>query len=449
MSTPRIKSRFYGPYLNTGVTRDVIDKTDGTGTERVTEYLGGISTHGSYQVTSSVSHPGPPYKEGGPFSSFKVEFRRQPVNANCSGTVYTGSGHELEYHYSGSNPLVLTNTNKCPDGLPLIVTREYLQDALENFSWPSADLASTYGPKALQKFAPHLAGTDFLRTLLELKIDGIPNITKVRNIKDGLFEFLKDSSKNYLSYEFGIRPLIDDLRKLYETTQGLDSRLRQLVRDNGQPIRRRGELELVNERTDISYYAGGNTNLGNIGIQGGHYWDDNPYIPGSDVRGYKTTYERVWFSGRYRYYIPFTPTSLWDPRLVAILFGVSPDPKLLYDLVPWTFLIDWFTDLGSLISNLTFGLDPEIVHDYAFLMRHSITEWHYTYGAFGQGYLPFWGANSGYYQPGLTVENYVRYESKERIAASPFGFGVGINELSARQYAILIALGLSRNNFVD
>jgi hypothetical protein len=36
------------------------------------------------------------------------------------------------------------------------------------------------------------------------------------------------------------------------------------------------------------------------------------------------------------------------------------------------------------------------------------------------------------------------WETKERIAASHFGFGVQMESLSARQLAILSALGLSR-----
>jgi len=87
--------------------------------------------------------------------------------------------------------------------------------------------------------------------------------------------------------------------------------------------------------------------------------------------------------------------------------------------------------------------------DYGFVMRHSRKENTYTLHTpntvFADPTIVQATRRPSVYASSSLVCREV-YETKERLAASPFGFGLTFSELSARKMYILSALGLSRLN---
>jgi len=108
-------------------------------------------------------------------------------------------------------------------------------------------------------------------------------------------------------------------------------------------------------------------------------------------------------------------------------------PSNIYKAVPWTWLIDWFTDFGSVVDRLQdIGLDG-IASKYLYLMRHDFRE------VVLKQTLPF--KNGG----AVTLEfNRVTDVKIRRESDSPYGFGLSWGSLSPKQLAILVALGVSR-----
>jgi hypothetical protein len=152
------------------------------------------------------------------------------------------------------------------------------------------------------------------------------------------------------------------------------------------------------------------------------------------------------FVGYFYYYIPNFDWK-WTTKATAALFGVNPTPSVLWEVIPWSWLIDWFTNLGDVISNASENaVENEIsmnatesrtikIRD-TFVSHFSYPEW----PKYSEHFGPFEGADN---QAALVIES----KSIRRIQSTPYGFGVTFDQLSLRQQAILVALGISRVRF--
>jgi hypothetical protein len=148
------------------------------------------------------------------------------------------------------------------------------------------------------------------------------------------------------------------------------------------------------------------------------------------------TIQRTWFSGAFTYYVS---PGLYESKMAKyeaqmnILYGTRLTPKLLWELAPWTWLSDWFIDIGSLINNLqSLVLDGSVMW-YGYVMSNQVITDTYSLG----GYV-LKGA------PSPTLTQSFSSECKQRVRATPFGFGASPNSFNMKQWSILAALGISR-----
>jgi hypothetical protein len=151
-----------------------------------------------------------------------------------------------------------------------------------------------------------------------------------------------------------------------------------------------------------------------------------------------TTTTSRWFKGAFVYGIP---TSLYDGGSVAEfgakadrLFGLSLTPDVLWALTPWSWAIDWFTNTGDVLANISDMVSQGLVMEYGYLMETKAISVDYTLEG-----CTYNGAAIPTLYSNLTVV------SKRRIRANPFGFGITWDGLSAAQIAIAAALGISRS----
>jgi hypothetical protein len=120
------------------------------------------------------------------------------------------------------------------------------------------------------------------------------------------------------------------------------------------------------------------------------------------------------------------------------LFGTRITPELVWNLAPWSWAFDWFTNAGDVIHNISLlGVDG-LVLQYGYAMR-SMNVKHEMVQTVTSG---LGGRNLGF--GGLTSTRLVFTETKQRIRANPYGFGIDDLSLSGRQLAILAALGLTK-----
>lgn len=235
---------------------------------------------------------------------------------------------------------------------------------------------------------------------------------------------------------FGWKPFVNDLRKMYNLWQTVDRRLAQIVRENGRSIRRKAtvleDTSVSTVETAYPYpYAG--------------VWSGIPnWIPGSTVRTVtRKTYTRVWFSGSFRYFILDIGTSQWDTRARAALWGVTPTPELLWSVLPWSWLVDWFANVGDVVSNASSNAVDNLTLEYAYLMKHTVETLQVDISTQHAGVdLPRswkWPQVDHTYMSSYSTETKLR-----AVGDYPMLWGSNPSGLSAYQVGVLAALGASR-----
>lgn len=117
------------------------------------------------------------------------------------------------------------------------------------------------------------------------------------------------------------------------------------------------------------------------------------------------------------------------------LYGVVPGLDTLYQLTPWSWLVDYFSNLGDIVSNLNAFASEGLVMPFAYIMSQKDTVVRSSLE------YEFWNG-SGWSKD--TVFDTVFLTSKRRLPAHPFGFGISDSGLTGKQLSILVALGLSR-----
>jgi hypothetical protein len=146
----------------------------------------------------------------------------------------------------------------------------------------------------------------------------------------------------------------------------------------------------------------------------------------------------VWTTARYATGAkPSSTNNAYLDRAIDLL-GLELTPEVLWEITPWSWLLDWFTNIGEVVEGLTtFGLSNTILnYAYSTLRREALL----TVNVDPKSWLSQDPQNRISGSPVYAMN----IDQKVRIAASPFGFGTSLSALTGAQWAILGALGLAR-----
>lgn len=273
-------------------------------------------------------------------------------------------------------------------------------------------------------------------------------------------EFLDLSRKigsEYLNIQFGWRPFIGDLRKMYYLWQDVDRRMAQIIRENNKTIRRRATIE-TSSTLEMGKTVGSLQTVteGSNARASDPSWGTTYAFPFANTFGNPpnfgwtgtTTYsvmrtrtEKVWFSGHFRYSIPDTSSSQWNRHARLALFGAIPTPELIWEIIPWSWLIDWFTNVGDVISNFS----PNAV-GYSALVDSCVMRSVIETTIYSSNTIVNKPAGSSFWTSGeFNHSSTDKIEIKTRTGTgNPFGLNVQLPSLSTFQLSILAALGISR-----
>lgn len=292
---------------------------------------------------------------------------------------------------------------------------------------------NVFGSRAIQATIPTSSDASTVNLLGELYRDGLPTIigsllTRTKNVRS--------VGAEYLNVEFGWKPLVSDLTKLMHSVKNSSRIIQQLKRDSGRTVRRRFSFpETVETSQKLVSYSSSESLLD--GFSGG----SGGTVSFRDSVSMQTrTITRVWFSGAYSYYLDpgdsILSKAIEYEALANKVLGTRLTPSALWELAPWSWLVDWFMNVGSCVSNASALGSDGLVIKYGYLMRHTVSTYDLSVLAdLGSIYYPRQGP--------IPVVNSYRLSRKERWKASPYGFGLNLSSLSVRQWAILVALGLT------
>lgn len=289
---------------------------------------------------------------------------------------------------------------------------------------------TTLGATAVKLTKPGNSSADLAVFLGELK-QGLPKLGA--HLWEEVTDLARSAGKDYLNVQFGWRPLISDVKNFANAILHAERYIRQYERDAGRVVRRRFEFPSISSTVS-------SIPLNRPPYMGNRTGGPVAMIPSGDILRVRETSRRQWFSGAFTYYLPTD----YDSRKAVVefasrakfLLGLQLTPEVLWELAPWSWAIDWFSNVGDVISNVTDFQSGSLVMRYGYLMEHSIVRDTYT------------RVNpvvTNYGKPHV-VDSSFSYttETKKRIQANPFGFGVTWSGLSPFQLSIAAALGLSR-----
>jgi len=305
------------------------------------------------------------------------------------------------------------------------------------------------GTKAIALCAPTNSVANLASSLIELRREGLPKLLgttfwqsrlkRLRSIEQvverDVTNVIKHTGDEYLGLEFGWKPLVSDVKDVAKSLVQFDERMEQYERDAGRVVRRRfvfppstkEEVEVVQ-----SGISPGTNPSGSI------WYDTSKWNQGSVIRTRVTTVNQ-WFSGAFTYHLPRDYQARSGVAALADqarhVLGLDLTPEVLWNVMPWSWAVDWFTSTGDVIHNLTDWSTDGLVLKYGYIMEHSVVRDTLTF-------VGETGLLARYPQRPDTLV--LVSEAKVRRPATPFGFGLNLSAFTGRQKAILAALGMSR-----
>jgi len=347
---------------------------------------------------------------GGSFFTKKTMFEnRTPF----LGTVYS------DVKYYGSPTYNYSGTITAP--LPVF-------GKPENQGILSTDLSDMIGKgsTAISRVLPTNPVGDASVFLGELR-EGLPSVIGKDLFKSRFLDPRKLGDE-YLNVEFGIKPLISDLQKFATAATQSDKIVQQLRRDSGKRVRRSysfPDIVSVTETVSADPPVGGNNTYLYAGT-----WAT------SRTTTVTTSYK---FDGAFTYHMDLGDSLHSRIARIAtearLLYGADLSASTLWNLSPWSWMVDWGINMGDVLSNMSAFSKDGLVMPYGYIQKHVVSET--ITRTYGGRYL-----NGG--APRL-FEHKSGFETKMRIKATPFGFGFNMSGATPRQLAIIAALGLSRS----
>jgi hypothetical protein len=332
------------------------------------------------------------------------------------------------------------------------------RDAVEEPSYGDhVLLLNADGTEFIRKNRPGNPIASLGQFLIELRqIPLLPIFLKERAKK------FSDLGSEYLNIEFGWKPFLKELIDFFQYQRKLDAALKKLRANNGVIARRRSKKKVTAETTDV---CEGSLSVpfgdlsdpqigGNVLMDGFHFlgpFGGSVTYPGwggqADYSYSILESVTTWQCGTFYYHIPDIGSSQWTEKAKAALLGVKPTPSLLYQVIPWSWLIDWFANVGDIVSNAsTHAVDDVLLSNCYAMELHEIFH-HVTVSAHWDEINQSEGLSSDFFLPAGEVSiDYKRsHVGKYRQQSSPYGFGLKREDFTPRQLAILAALLVSKS----
>lgn len=227
------------------------------------------------------------------------------------------------------------------------------------------------------------------------------------------------AGSEYLNAEFGWAPLVNDLRTFAYAVNESDKIIQNYKKGSGIWLKRSYMFPEEVESADTAIGVNVKPAVSALGPYQGHEFCQIS--------------RRKWFEGAFMYHVPSPSTQLgkisYYGSLARKLLGVEITPEVAWNLAPWSWAADWFGNAGDVMHNVSALGRDGLVMRYGYMMCHTRR-------------MRVVSATSEWIHGQATMTEVE--ETKLRRPATPYGFGVNFDSLSASQVAVIAALGLSR-----
>jgi len=259
--------------------------------------------------------------------------------------------------------------------------------------------------------------------------------------KGGKFKTLKEvlhlTADSFLQWKFGIGPLISDIMGVYRSFVGLSSRINDLISRAGRPQRRHYAFRWVEYANIIDELGSPYQVYGTYSVEEGV----GPAVGYSASRTVK--YAPSTFHAEIEYNYNYTQFQIENARLLAILdsLGVKLSPSIVWNAIPWTFVVDWVLRIGDYLENFELAnMKPQInILQYLYTIRRSrqiIVKRGLSEALAGDFVVPSLGIQ--YHYPSVQQTCY------KRVVGLPSRSSIESSGLSSKEFTLAVALAITR-----
>lgn len=415
----------------------------------------------SGKITKDEVHKGPIRERmGGPFLSLLYSLGYDPSGVIGSGTYYNRdptTGKKVQRYVGGFMPPPNSYFGSGFDFGPnlassLIETNVVIPSmtGLGNRAWkaskPKLEQMSLFQDVFESGEIPgQWSGTrDFVsrmrETAAEYKDSYLRHVSRTPGGLNTGNRLLNVVSQEWLNANFGWLPFLRSVYDLSQIIGNFSNFVKKFTKLNGTSFRRR--VSLVNDEPTTNVLSKVQLAVNSTSYAIPCFPQSFPSSYFSSPPHYELSEEtrlRQWGVGKWTFYRPefdeHDPNyySEWNKvRQALTLSGLRITPSSLYNVIPWTWLLSWVTNVGDYVDELTDIWFDQIVNHYCFAMQAKEVSRRLTIS------LPL--------HDGLLNLTWSRViASKQRSkASSPFGFDLDVSNLSLRQLSILGAIKSSR-----
>lgn len=208
--------------------------------------------------------------------------------------------------------------------------RNHLQDVLPKVLANRRQFNLFYQLAELKDLPQLLKGTrDFLHFLQ----------TTAKDPLKGIQHADKAASGGYLTWLFGYQSMLQAAEGLIKYPTKLAKKLNYLLEKNGTTVPVR--TQLIFEEPNLQFYPVKDRIASMLPV---------PYCDTSELEIYDASHVTLSCSVSQRINFPKVGTPYATAETLANSIGISPRVVDLYSLIPWTWLVDWFTGLTGYLN---------------------------------------------------------------------------------------------------
>lgn len=406
------------------------------------------------ESTRDELHPGPPYKSGGEF--YNIKLACEEPNLGVGMGTYDSGSLVVPISGYGQGPIryigYFTNPNFSGLGLPdfnqsktllavnssLITNIQTLCDSAWSKTKPRIERAGL-GIAIKESTDIHRMLQTSSKVFSNIWKDTLRKSLNTSGTSKSFQKFLslremapKKAADHFINHNFGWVPFVKDVTSFFDVIINTDDILQRISDENARFVRRRATLVDDYKVTKVNSGTG---------------YRVEPFGAYIDYLCNGTPTWELWLEeitmassvGSFVYYRPEFDRK--DPGYHSLIntlsrqmtiHGVRISPSNIYKAIPWSWAIDWFSNVGKHIELVSDEFMDSMAARYLFVSHRKYQRY------ILKQHIPF---KSG----PRTFEFSRLVEVKQRRAANtPYGFGLTWDNLSPKQLAILGALGISR-----
>jgi hypothetical protein len=327
--------------------------------------------------------------------------------------------------------------------LPLMYEPGQLEG--DSFVRPPLDLDSL-NQRALNNMMPGIkAELSLINSIIELKdfrslgksirgsLDAALSVLKkVKGAASGgtLRKILQSTADGYLQLQFNILPLLKDISAVMHVMSSVDEQIVRLVNGVGK------------RQTRHFRYVWAEQQMETTQSRGPYFLGPGPNYPG-ETGAFKWTTRAIaqptLFNAEIQFNYSLTGWEIAHARLLGFLdaLGVNVNPAIIWNAIPWTFVLDWVVGVSSLLNTMkTPNINPTVnITNYCWSVRRQRD----LYTQFD-----YWG----YHSPGVgqypVILPTVHEEAYRRQVGLPSRSSLSLSGLSLTELSLGAALLVAR-----